>query len=407
MDNYYLYALVGLIIGISACKDDALITTIDEPAFYTFDRNGKSTVSFEGQTTRILMAEELIYNMKNFTATEDLLLEMFRNETASGGDANPFSDTVLNSSTKSIKSKTAASVDFFSSNQVEAAAIKNTFETWIKAQVNEVFPNENALAEAGKPGQLADGNTTRYISENGIEYNQLVAKGLIGALMLDQIVNNYLSTTVLDEGDNRTANSNGTVEEGTSFTTMEHKWDEAYGYVYGKSADASNPNATLGDDDNFLNEYVASVDSDTDFNGIAEEIFNAFKRGRAAIVAGDYLVRDEQAFIIKQKLSEVIAIRGIYYLQQGKILLEQSPPAYGSAFHNLSEGLGFVYSLRFLKNYKSEGPFFNQNETAVLFEKILQGQNGLWDVTPEILDEVSESMGAPFIFSVEQAGSNN
>ena len=37
----------------------------------------------------------------------------------------------------------------------------------------------------------------------GLEYNQLVNKGLIGALMVDQMLNNYLSAAVLDEADNR------------------------------------------------------------------------------------------------------------------------------------------------------------------------------------------------------------
>ena len=137
--------------------------------------------------------------------------------------------------------------------------------------------------------------------------------------MTDQALNNYLSTAVLDEGSSRDDNDAGTVLEGESYTNMEHKWDEAYGYVYGLNADAADPNADLGAD-SFLNEYIGKLEEDSDFAGIADEIFQAFKLGRAAIVAGDYDVRDAQAEIIREKISQVIAVRGVFYMQNAKQL---------------------------------------------------------------------------------------
>jgi hypothetical protein len=71
-----------------------------------------------------------------------------------------------------------------------------------------------------------------------------------------------------------------------------------------------------------LFKYLGRVDSDPDFAGIAEETFDAFKLGRAAIVAGDYDVRDEQIAILRENISEVIGIRAVYYLQAGKRALE-------------------------------------------------------------------------------------
>ena len=139
-----------------------------------------------------------------------------------------FSDATLNESTKSIKSKVAASRDFFSANSAESAQIKADIQSWIEAQASEVSPNNNQLASAGTPGQIADEAAVRYVNAKGLEYNQAVNKSLIGALMVDQMVNNYLSTSVLDEGDNRPDNDDGIVAEGKVYTTMEHKWDEAY-----------------------------------------------------------------------------------------------------------------------------------------------------------------------------------
>ncbi len=51
--------------------------------------------------------------------------------------------------------------------------------------------------------------------------------------MTDQILNNYLSPAVLDAGDNVTKNDNDILADGKDYTTMEHKWDEAFGYLYG------------------------------------------------------------------------------------------------------------------------------------------------------------------------------
>lgn len=404
LNRLTLLSLLPLLLA--SCVNDANNSPdIDEPATYTFSRNDASTVSFSGQTARIKMAGELISAMLDFeNSTEEHLLEMYRNQTENGGDADPFSEPALNSETKNIRSKVAASRDYFSANTTVGTEIKNYFEDLIGAQVNEVFPNRNQIATPGQPGQIADGSSTRYISAKGIEYNQLVAKGLIGALMTDQILNNYLSKSVLDEGTNIADNDAGITETGSSYTTMEHKWDEAYGYLYGTSQDPANPNTTIGDDDAFLNKYTGQVSEDADFSGLAGDIFNAFKRGRAAIVAGAYDERDEQTEILRESISTVIAVRSIYYLQAAKSSIEQSTPNYGSAFHSLSEGLGFIYSLKFTRNPGTGAAYFSHEEVNSMIEDLLDdGPNGLWDITPETLDSVSEEIASRFDFSVEQA----
>ena len=401
--------LLGSCLFLVSCGDDEDDTPgISTPTSYSFERNGASTVDFSGQTTRILMAEELISSMMDFDdATESLLLEMYRNEGAAGEDVFPFSASDLNASTKSIKSKTAASRDFFSTNTVASAQIKADFEAWISAQINEVFPAIETVAEPGVAGQIADGSSVRYVSAEGLEYNQLVNKSLIGALMLDQALNNYLSTSVLDEADNVAANDGDIVAEGQNYTTMEHKWDEAYGYVYGTSADPANPNATIGADDSFVNKYIGRVEGDPDFAGIADDIWNAFAIGRAAIVAKNYSVRDAQVDIIREKLSDVIAIRAIYYLQQAKLALpddRSNTALYGTSFHDLSEGYGFIYSLQFTREPGTNSPYFSKSEVdAMLADLLDDGPNGLWDVEPATLDELTNTIHAKFDFSLEAA----
>lgn len=374
-------------------------TAINNPTTYNFERNSESTVSFDGQSTRILMGTELLDKMMDNTSSAAELLAMFAHQT---GDPD-FQDPDLNASDKNISSKTAASVDYFATNATDQALIRTDFELWIQAQVDEVFPNWNVAASAGNAGQIADGGSTRYISALGLEYNQLLNKGLIGGLMVDQSLNNYLSPAVLDAGTNRADNDAGTVEEGKPFTTMEHKWDEAYGYVYGLNADPSDPNADLGVDQ-FLNNYIGRLEADMDFAGIADGIFQAFKLGRAAIVAGNYEVRDEQVQIVRENISRVIGVRAVHYLQQGKIALNQDTPDFGGAFHDLSEAYGIIYSLQFTRMPETDSPYFSKAEVDNMLNDLMSdGANGLWDVTPETLDAISEAVVARFNFTVEQA----
>lgn len=368
------------------------------PTTYNFTRNGSSTVSFSGQTTRILMGEELASALLDNSKTEAEIDAMF----AHIEGENSFNDPALNASDKSVRSKIAASTDYFSANTTDANAIKADFDGWIKAQVDDVFPNWETIATAGNAGNIQEGGggSTRYINSKGLEYNQAVIKSLIGALMVDQALNNYLSTAVLDEGTNEVDNNANTVLEGKPYTNMEHKWDEAYGYVYGLNANASDPNLDLGAD-SFLNKYIGRVEGDSDFAGIADAIYQAFKLGRAAIVDKNYTIRDEQAAIIREKISEIIGIRAVYYLQQAKNVLASDK---GAAFHDLSEGFGFIYSLQFTRKPNTTEPYFTKAEVDTFITTLTAG-NGFWDITPEALDAMSNTIADAFNFTVAQAGS--
>jgi hypothetical protein len=374
-------------------------TVIENPATYSFLRDGENTVSFSGQTTRLQMGDEIVSALLDPTTTAEELAAMYAHVE---GSMN-FEDAELNASDKNMRSKTAASVDFFSSNATNQALIRADFDGWLMAQVVEIFPSWQVAAAPGVAGQIPDGSATRYINAQGLEFDQLWTKGLIGALVTDQALNNYLSPAVLDEGSNRDDNDSGTVAEGKSYTNMEHKWDEAYGYVYGLNADAANPNADLGADD-FLNKYIGRVEGDDDFAGIADEIFQAFKLGRAAIVAKDYDVRDAQADIIKLKISEIMGIRSVYYLQQAKNLLGQEAPDFGAAFHDISEGYGFIYSLQFTRKPNSDDPYFSKAEVdAFLVDLMDDGPNGLWDVELSTLENMATAIAERFEFTLEAA----
>ena len=318
--------------------------------------------------------------------------------------AQDFSDVDLNASDKSVKSKVAASFDYFSNDPVTQAAVRADFDGYIADQVNNVFPFWNQVATEGNAGQLSDGSSTRYVNGSGLELDQAFTKGLIGALVGDQILNNYTSPNLLIQFEE--ANDAETLVEDKSYTDMEHDWDEAYGYAFGVVADLENPVAdidALDAEDNLLAKYIKRVENDPTFTGTAQEIFDAYKLGRAAIVAKDYDLRDEQADILREAIAKVIAVRAVFYLQSGKTKIEANGEA-GDIFHDLSEGFGFIYSLQFTRRPGAEEPFFTRTEVSGFLDAIFFGiDNGFWNVTPEALDTVSDAIAAEFDFTVADA----
>jgi len=394
--------LLGLAITstlLTSCSSDDDVNTpaiaVEAPATYKFTRDGNSTVDFNGQTTRIRMAMELRSALKDNTKSATELQAMF----AHMEGHSDFADANLNASDKSVRSKVAASKDYFAANTTVSNEIKSLMDSWIEQQATTVFPNWEMTATAGKAGQLqqAGGGAVRYVNAKGLELDQAVAKTLIGGLMTDQMLNNYLSTSVLDEASNIQNNDNGIVESGKFYTTMEHKWDEAYGYLYGNEVDPTVP--VLGAD-SFLNTYLNQVDADADFAGTAAAVYDAFKLGRAAIVAKNYDLRDEQVAIIRKNVSLVPAVRAVHYLQEGKLSRAAGDTA--KAFHALSEALGFINSLQFTRQPNTNSPYFTNAEVIAFMDTLLT-DNGFWDVTPETLDSMSGTIASKFGFPVAAA----
>ena len=384
-----------------SCNDDNdPIVVVDPPSTYDFQRNGATSVSYSGQTTRILMSEEIIDAMKDPSFTEAQIDAMYDHVQG----ANNFTNTALNAENKSVRGKTAASFDFFNTNATVSQQVKSDFDGWIEEQVNDVYPFWNTTATAGVAGMLqeAGGGSTRYINGKGLELNQAFNKSLIGALIVDQMLNNYISDNVLDGFAD--ANDAETLVDGKNYTDMEHDWDEAFGYLYGTD-NATSPALNA---DSFLNKYLSRVENDPDFTGIAAEIYDALKLGRFAIVRKDYTLRNQQADIIREKVSMIIAIRSVYYLQQAKLSLEVTGSVdYATMFHDLSEAYGFLYSLQFTRKPNSTEPYFTRTEAMGYINQVYGTTNGFWDVTASALDQVSDAIAAKFDFTVAQAGSSN
>jgi hypothetical protein len=361
MNNYitifrYLFLLAFPLFIISCSTDEEDIPIqITVPANYEFLRDGVSTVSFSGQTTRLNQVDEIYAALNSDSFTEAQIDKMF-------ADGEGFADATLNGTGKKVRSKTSAGCAAGNS------ATQAQFDEQIADFANNVVPAWSNDASAGVAGKLTDATRSIHVNTKGHEIDQTFVKGLIGGMALDQIVNNYLQPCQLDSGTRKEDNTNGIMSGDKNYTDMEHKWDEAFGYLYGQEEDAKR--SDLGADPNgkgtTLNKYFKKI-NDSNQPGLAEIVFNAFKTGRAAIVAGDYQVRDAQANIIKIHLSKVIGYKSVDYLNGYMSKMAAGNTA--DAFHALSEGYGFVMSLQFTNN-GNNAPYYSKSEVDAMLAKM-------------------------------------
>ena len=302
----------------------------DVPSTYAFtDAYGNNTVSYGGQTARMDMLSEMVTYLKSAngsnatpaTLDASTLLAMYDNSYTG------WTDQSLVGNGKQLKSKTA----------LADAGIQAMFEAWM------------STAASSSPS-----NTTSYLqSSTGLEWTQMIEKGLMGACFASQMTSNYLAGIEAD--DNETAVD---ADNGKFYTEMEHHWDEAYGYF----TDAVDypTNGT----DRFWGKY-ANKSYLEDNLGSATDISTAFRTGRAALSAHNTADALVQRDIIITEVKQMQAGMAIHYLNDVKSKV--SSGADQSAInHSMSEALAFLFGMQFI----SETPDMNSSDVMAYVSTI-------------------------------------
>ena len=297
------------------------------PETYVFtDADGNSTVSYSGQTARMDMLSEMVTYLKSAngsntspaTLDASTLLSMYDNSYTG------WTDQSLANNGKQLKSKTA----------LEDFGVQAMFEGWM---------NDAAAASPDTTGSYLQ-------AASGVEWTQMIEKGLMGACFASQMTSNYLAGI---EGDD-----NETIVEGKFYTEMEHHWDEAYGY-FTDAADYPT-NGT----NRFWGKYANKSYLEENL-GSATDISTAFRTGRAAISSHNIPAALEQRDIIILEVKQMQAGMAIHYLNDVKSKV--SSGADQSAInHSMSEALAFIFGIQFI----SETPDMSNAEVMSLVNQI-------------------------------------
>jgi hypothetical protein len=313
MKNYIfcsalLLAATALVSSCSKDKSDQ-IPSYTVPKTYDF-----TGADYNTSTLRVKMGAELNSFLGTATTTTITLAkanDYFNNTNA------PFTDAALNTSGINLAQKTADAT---------------VFTGYFTEQANNSTKN-TVTATNGNAGIIVSGSTKRLVGAQGLEYNQAVAKGMMGALFFKEAVN-LLNAVPNDD--------NTTVTNGA--TAMQRHWDEAFGYL-GVPKDYDTTKTYVNTDANrplLWGGYLAERGKGIQAGGV---IFGAFLKGRAAIGAKDYVVVKEQVAIIQDKWEQLAAAAALEYVTIPTRSVNVGNLA--TQFHALSEGYGFVSCFKY------------------------------------------------------------
>lgn len=361
-----LLFIPAMLLLATSCDDDSPAPDLNVPATYSFERDGQSTVSYSGQLDRL----NHLAAMKSLMVTADGgseidgqdLLDMFRN---TGGDGNgQFGFT----STKKISDKTS---------EGERLVLEGIMENMGLASVAGAAGD---TAAAGVPGLLVRGSGSKVLVDaDGREFTQLIEKGIMGATFYYQIASVYLTDARVGDGVNNTD-----LVEGKNYTAMEHHWDEAFGYLGVPVDFRSDWPSDRNSECRFLGNYIRGRDA---LLGSSDILMEAFRTGRAAIVAGAYDVRDEQRDIIYTELERVIAGTAIHYINEALASTGET----GDFHHVLSEAYAFIRALQF-----SPRATLSNTEIAGLLEAISDADHNFWNATQSGLQNARAALATAF-----------
>ena len=296
-----------LLLGLSACNDDEL--AFDVPDSYRFEN-----VEYTAQTQTLGMLSELATYAKSAATSGaalsgNRLAAMYANQVGAAWTGNYPNGVQLRNQTFDVE--------------------RGLFDNLLTdlAGDTQLAAGNNASPGAAGIVTTTDGAKRYFVNARGVEYAQVIEKGLMGVVLYYQGVNEYL-------GADRQNVDNDEVIAGQG-TAMENAWDRAFGY-WGVPADFP------ADRDGLL--FWGKYTNDRDpLLGSNETMMDAFLRGRAAISNDELGVRNEALETIRDEWELVSVATALHYLNQAIAGYDDV----AVRLHALSEAAAFIYVLKF------------------------------------------------------------
>lgn len=340
------------------------------------DANGDSTVNrTEGRTLYHMFRGLNTYSSSSITSNTFIdstnLKNLFNNTGSPFTGTYPGSSaTILNTSGQSIAALTGYSRSISSAETIKNKIISDF------GKLSKSSLKVTATASKGNAGKLFTTTSTGYlVDEKGIEYIQIIQKGLIGAFQLDYVCNYLLSDDRIS-----TANNSALVPS-TKYTELEHNWDIAYGVITIKDRYASSATLTSNGGEGLLGAYVWEYNKEG-----YPKIHPAFLKGRMAIVNNDIGEVKAQADIIRRIIEKAIASSAVGYLKKWKDGTTDAIRA-----HAIGEGLGFIYSIRFCKLNGGDDAFSDG-----ILNDLINSPDGFWDLDNTKINAAIDKINAKF-----------
>ena len=303
-------------------------TAIDIPSAYVFDSRfveGKSSISYSGQTVRNLLLQDLkvfidslgkdgaraatVQDMLNFYDYDDGL----NLKSLSTAGALPVLESRYSSIStgKNLAGKISGDV---------VIGYDYTADDLVREWFQIIADNSQNPEKLGTPAV--------YTDDNGVDLTQMINKVLIGAVPYYQATGVYLDS-LLDR-------DNSEARDGTDpYTAMEHAWDEAFGY-FGAARDYARYTdeqlAGKVEDFTFDSNGDGSIDFKSEYNfglsrnagkrdkggsgvNFTHEIFDAFLKGRTLITnQGTVAEISQQRQLAANGMEKVIAATIVHYI---------------------------------------------------------------------------------------------
>ncbi len=274
----------------------------------------------------------------------------------------PTKKTTLESIVKEFKF-----IDGVSTADVSKSALAD-MNAWV-TELNAI--SKDAKAERGKAGKLGK----RYVNTRGVETVQLIKKGLIGALQLSQF-NNALMAGAMGA---KTAEARKAAV------------DKAVKYLLGTKELKTRDEYKK--DGNAFGKYMISVAGSEKYKDIDKKIVETIETAYANV---DKKEEYTKALLdLNKYVVTVVAFRAVHYMAKYTPKVRENFD--GESVHELSEGLGFAYSLQFA--YKPHGQYHLSAEEAKKITEV-----NLWsEEGKKFVEEQAEVIAKRLGFEVKDA----
>lgn len=358
--------------------------------------------AYNGQIRRLAQLQEIVDSSKNEPIFWDI-----SNALEVGGLTDVFASLAAqNTATSSsdLRSK-IDELNFDDGN----TSVADAFADLADRMVTSSQENYTNVASNGTAGMITTGTSRRHVDANGLEFIQILEKGLYGAIFYDQMVDDYLRLSQAGPDNESGNNQSAVTNYESNGTDRQHRWDEAFGYFGANPTSYPNIANTSNGDGVFLANYTFDFSDETETEygiNLAQKAMDAFIMGRAILKAGegfgpDNETTDETALEaarqdVKLYVESGIAAAGFHYLNSAIADLTDE-----DKLHHLSEALAFIYSLSF----NSEGIISESEVHNVLIalgwsssDASLNGiyDINLWDVTDTQMEEAIDLLDVSF-----------